>query len=445
MVKSGNVLLPGVAVTAANTLTGKKYSTSTDLDGSFKITVGGKGRYVVRAEFSAFAPVTQEILINDQNRSSKADMAMVLLSRAQKNADQEQRQQIAQQLGGRAGMQQLALSGGGDPGGLAAGGSPDAASMAGAGLPNAGLAAEGGNESVAISGAQGRAEQNMFDPGEMQDRMADLRDQLSRQGGGSGTISLGGATANIQMMGGGGFSGAGGFGGAGGAGPMIIMMGGGGGGRGLRGFNVNKPHGSIFFNYGGSGLDAKPYSLNGQPESKASYNQSRFGVTIGGPLNIPHIYKGGTKTFLFGSYTGSRSTNPYDVFSTVPTLAERSGDFSGLPVQLIDPATHAPLINNQITNINPSAAGLLPFFPAPNLPGNSRNFHFVSASPSDSDTGFIRFNHNFGPQQGGMLGAFGWPERHGRRAIGGGGRRRHSNSSRTRKKEPEQGALVAKH
>src|SRR5579864_4892746 len=107
VVKSGNIPLPGVAMSAANTLTGKKYFTSTDVDGSFKISVTGKGRYVVRAEFSAFAPVTQEILLNDQNRSGKADMAMVLLSRAQKNAEQEQRQQIAQQLGGRAGMQSL--------------------------------------------------------------------------------------------------------------------------------------------------------------------------------------------------------------------------------------------------------------------------------------------------------------------------------------------------
>ena len=433
MVKSGNVPLPGVAVNAANTLTGKKYSTSTDVDGTFKISVGGKGRYVVRAEFSAFAPVTQEVLLNDQNRSGKADMAMVLASRAQQNAEKEQRQQIAQQLGGRAGMQQLALSGGSDPGGMAAGGNPDAASLAGAGLPNAGLAADGGNESVAISGAQGRAEQNMFDPGEMQDRLSDLRDQLGRQGGGSGTISLGGATANIQMMGGGGFGG-GGFGGAG-AGPMIVMMGGGGGGRGMRGFNVNKPHGSIFFNYGGAALDAKPYSLNGQPENKASYNQKRFGATIGGPLNIPHVYKGGTKTFLFGNYSGSRSTNPYDVFSTVPTAAERSGDFSALPVQLLDPVTHTPLLNNQITNINPAAAGLLAFFPTPNLPGTSRNFHFVSASASDSDTGFIRFNHNFGPQQAGLLGALGMGGAGGNRGGGGGGRQGRQQQQQNQKRD----------
>ena len=374
IVKSVNVLLPGVAVSAANTLTGKKYFTSTDLDGTFKISVTGKGRYVVKAEFSAFAPLTQEIVINDENRSGKAEMAMVLLSRAQKEAQQtaqqEQRQQ-AQQLassGRGAAVQQLALSSSGADMGGGTAASTDAASLAGAGLPNAGLGADSGNESVAISGAQGRAEQNMFDPGEMQDRMADLRDQ-SRQGGGGGILAMGGG---------------GGFGG--GAGPMGVMMGGGGGGRGMRGFNANKAHGSIFYNYGGSGLDAKSYSLNGQPETKASYNQNRFGVTVGGPLNIPHIYNGGTKTFIFGNYSGSRSTNPYDVFSTVPTAAERAGDFPGL----------------QITNINPVSAQLLPFIPLPNLPGDVRNFHFVSASPTDSDTGFVRFNQNFGSQQVGF-------------------------------------------
>ncbi|HKV91498.1 MAG TPA: TonB-dependent receptor [Candidatus Angelobacter sp.] len=414
-VKSGNVPLPGVTVSAANTITGKKYLTSTDVDGSFKITVTGKGRYVIKAEFSAFAPVTQEVLINDENRNGKTELAMVLLSRAEQEAQQEQRQQMAQQLGnvGRngGGMQQLALSGagGGDSGGMG-GGNTDAASLTSAGLPNAGLAAEGGNESVAISGAQGRAEDNMFDPGEMQDRMADMRQELALQGG----------AGNIMMVGRGGFGG----GGFGGGGPMIIMMGG-GGGRGFRNFNANKPHGSIFYSYDGSGLDAKPYSLNGQPENKASYNQNRFGATIGGPLNIPHIYNGGTKTFLFGNYSGSRSTNPYDVFSTVPTAAERAGDFSGQPVQLVDPVTHTPLANNQITNLNPSAAQLLAFIPSPNLPGTIRNFHFVSASPSNSDTGFVRFNHNFGAQQPGMFG------------MGRGGRSRRQQQQQNQKKEDE--------
>jgi TonB-dependent receptor-like protein/carboxypeptidase family protein len=418
-VKSGSTPLPGVTVSAANSLTGKKFITSTDVDGSFKLAVTGKGRYVVKAEFSAFAPATQEIVINDENRSGKADLKMELLSRAQQQEQQAQRQQMAQSLNGQRGaMQALSLSGGGQDAGPSIAGN-DAASLAGAGLPNAGLAAEGNNESVAISGSQGRAEQNMFDPGEMQDRLNDLRDELQRQGGGSGTISLNGATANIQIFGGGGFGG-GGFGNAGfaggGGGPMVIMLGGPGGGgggrggRGGRGFNVNKPHGSVFFNYGGSILDAAPYSLSGAPVSKADYNQNRFGATLGGPLNIPHVYHGGLKTFLFGSYTGARNTNPYDIFSTVPTLAERNGDFSSLlagtvPQQLIDPISKAPYANNQLTSMNPAAQQLLNFIPLPNLPGNAKNFHFVSAAPSNMDSAFIRLNHSFGSGPQDMLGA----------------------------------------
>jgi hypothetical protein len=392
VVKSGAIPLPGVSVGAANTLTGKKYLTSTDLDGSFKIVVGGKGRYVVRAEFSAFAPVTQEIVINEQNRSGKADLAMILLSRAQKEApqeDQAQQQQTQQQqrslpasANGRQGMTQLTVTANGGEGGEGAGmpGLNDTASLAGAGLPNAGLAAEGGNESVAVSGNMGRSEEPMFDPGEMQDRMAEMQ----RQGGNP----LNGGPGNIQGLGGGGF-------GVGGGGPMSVMMGGGGargggGGRGFRGFNANKPHGSLFYTYDGSGLDAKPFSLNGQPQEKADYNQNRFGATIGGPLNIPHIYKGGTKTFAFANYTGTRGTNPFNAFSTVPTLDERNG-----------------LFGNQQVAISPISAQLLAFIPQPNLPGTIRNFSFVSAAPSATDTLLLRINHSFGTDQPGAFGARG--------------------------------------
>src|SRR5215510_9147534 len=174
-VKSGTTPLPGVTVTAANTLTGKKYVTSTDVDGSFKIAVGGKGRYVVRSELSAFAPATQEVLINAENRTGKADLAMILQSRVQQ---QEQRQQQVAGAGGRGGLQQLSLSGGDM--GAPTSGSTDVASLSASGLPNAGLAAEGNNESVAVSGAMGRNEMPTFDPGEMQDRIADMRDQMQR-------------------------------------------------------------------------------------------------------------------------------------------------------------------------------------------------------------------------------------------------------------------------
>lgn len=63
-VKAGTVPLPGVAVTATNTLTGKKYATTTDVNGAFAMTIPRDGRYVVKAELAAFATETKEVLIN---------------------------------------------------------------------------------------------------------------------------------------------------------------------------------------------------------------------------------------------------------------------------------------------------------------------------------------------------------------------------------------------
>src|SRR4051812_8155881 len=65
-VKSGTTPLPGVAITAANTLTGKKLSTTTRPDGSFRLTIPGRGRWVVRAELAAFALETKEIVFTPE-------------------------------------------------------------------------------------------------------------------------------------------------------------------------------------------------------------------------------------------------------------------------------------------------------------------------------------------------------------------------------------------
>ena len=42
---------------------------------------------------------------------------------------------------------------------------------------------------------------------------------------------------------------------------------------------------------------------------------------------IPKIINSSANTNYNVSYNGTISRNPYDSFSTVPTLAERSGDF----------------------------------------------------------------------------------------------------------------------
>ena len=63
-VKAGSVPLPGVAVTATNTLTGKRFATTTDVAGTFRMAIPRNGRYVVKAELAAFATVTEEVLLN---------------------------------------------------------------------------------------------------------------------------------------------------------------------------------------------------------------------------------------------------------------------------------------------------------------------------------------------------------------------------------------------
>ena len=65
------------------------------------------------------------------------------------------------------------------------------------------------------------------------------------------------------------------------------------------------------------------------------YRRQDFGGAIGGPLFIPHLYNTSkSKTFFFFSEELREEKTPVDYNQAVPTLAERSGDFSDVcPVQ----------------------------------------------------------------------------------------------------------------
>jgi Carboxypeptidase regulatory-like domain/TonB dependent receptor-like, beta-barrel len=391
LVKSGNMPLPGVAVTATNTLTGQKAVTWTDVTGHYVLQVPANGRYVVRAQMAAFAPLTSEVLINDANRDAQSDLEMVLLSRAPQTAPAgELQNEIASVLGGGGGgngrgFQSLALAQ--SEGASAPGGGLD--QVVPEGMPVPGMSNESPTESVAVSGNTSNPMGSMSSE-EFRQRIQEFREQ---QGG----IAGGGPR--------GGFGGPGGFGG----GPGILVM---RGGRG--GFNINRPHGSVYYSAGNSALNAAPYSLTGQPATKPGYMQNRFGGSLGGPLNIPHVYQGGTKTFFFVNYNGSRNENPYDAFSTVPTADERAGNFSQatitshdsngnlvqLPVQIYNPFTGQLIPNANLQasglTIDSAAQGLLNYIPLPNLPGEAQNFHYVTSVDNHSDDLNVRLIHNFG-------------------------------------------------
>jgi hypothetical protein len=373
IVKSGNMPIPGAAVSISTTSSDHKISVWTDVDGSYAATVPADGSYTVRVEMMAFANSTQQIVIDATHQNVPANFGLTLLSRTHEVVPQPRRPNAA--AGAQRGFQALsALQNAAtqDAGGNAM------SDVVPSGMPVPGIDPNSATESISVSGNSNPL--NSMSGDELQQRINDAR----QNGGGFG--------------GGGGGFGQGGFGGGGGGRPMTIT--------GRRGFDINHPHGSIYYGIGDSALNAAPYALQGEPATNPAYVQNSFGGSIGGPLNIPRIYHGGTKTFFFVNYNGKRGENPFDQFSTVPTLLERQGNFSqttytsgpqaGQPVEIYNPATNAPYLNNTIPLINPVAVGLLPYIPMPNLPGDFQNFHFVTSTTSDSDDLNVRINHTFG-------------------------------------------------
>ena len=414
-VKAGAVPLPGVGVTATNSLTGKKYATTTDVSGSFAMVVPRNGRYVVRAELAAFAAETKEVLINAAGANGGkpeqvAEFSMQLASRVEQ---QEAKQAAVAGAGGATaarGLQALSVTGG-DSGDLA-----DASAGSGnvgAQMPTlSGLGGDAAaNDSVTVNGQMGQTNGLAgYSEDDIRQRIQDVMAQAQRQGGAVGDMANSVAGMLGGMMAGGGFGGpgggAGGFGGGGRGGRG--GGGGGGGGGGFRGFNPTQPHGAIFYQGGNGALNAAPFSVAaalGEPGAvvvKPSSFTNKFGVSFTGSPSIPGVVKASTKQFIFFNVTGQRNINP-DIFNgTVPTLAERAGDFSGLAQTLYDPKTGLPIPGNDLKNaqtpLSPQALALLNFYPAPNVPnaGPQNNYQTVTNAGSNATTAALRFVRNFG-------------------------------------------------
>jgi hypothetical protein len=413
VVKSGNIPLPGVTVTAQNTLTGKRYSTTTDITGTWLLTIPQNGRYVVRTQFAAFAAGSQEALFNaTSSHDQTVTFSLMLASRAAAQQAQEDRQQGAAGAATSAAVdaiRQLAANGAQTLSLVnAMSGETDnqqgTGSAAGAALPSVAGNSDFGGESVAFSGQAGQVSPLA---GVDMDRIRDAVETIRAQGG-------------VPEGGGGLFGGGGGFGGAFGGGGF--GGGGFGGGRGnFRGFNPGQPHGAIFWIGSNSALNAEPFALNGQPQIQPASGTNRFGITFMSAPYIPHLTKPSGKDTLFLTLSGSRSSNPLDEYATVPTDAERGGDFSaaGLP-SIYDPTTgqqfmasgNAGVADGTPNVIPPSrfaksanvgispALALLKYFPEPNLSAASNasgyNYHELTTAQTNSTQLGVRYLRTLG-------------------------------------------------
>ena len=113
---SGKTPLPGVTVTAQNTLTGKRYSTTTNIQGEWSLTIPQNGRYVIRTQFAAFAAGSQEAVLNaTSSHDQTVNFDLMLASRALVQQQQQARQgtgaEDGQDNSGTQAMRQLAATG----------------------------------------------------------------------------------------------------------------------------------------------------------------------------------------------------------------------------------------------------------------------------------------------------------------------------------------------
>ena len=189
-VKSGAVPLPGVTVTAQNSLTGKRYSTTTDLTGAWSLAIPQNGRYVIRTQFAAFAQSAQEALLNASNHDQDVEFQLMLASRAAQQQQREDAQagQVSQAIRQMAsnGAQALnlvsALTGDTESQGGSGGAS-------GAALPSIAGNADFSDQSVAISGQSGSVSPLA---GVDMDRLRDAMETMRAQGGMNGDGGPGG-------------------------------------------------------------------------------------------------------------------------------------------------------------------------------------------------------------------------------------------------------------
>jgi len=143
-------------------------------------------------------------------------------------------------------------------------------------------------------------------------------------------------------------------------------------------------------------LNAAPFSLNGQLDPKPSSDSAHYGINFGGPMIIPKLVNYQRASFYI-TYQGVRSRNPFSKVSTVPSAAERGGDFSSLlasanPTVIFDPTTNAPFANNIIPamRLNSASLGLIPYFPLATTSA-VENYQIVASTPNNNDNLGVRF------------------------------------------------------
>lgn len=166
---------------------------------------------------------------------------------------------------------------------------------------------------------------------------------------------------------------------------------------------TNNFHGTLWEFLRNDMFDATQYPAT----SKQYLKRNQFGASIGGPIRHG-------KTFFFGFYEGYRNHQGETVKSTVPSLAERGGDFGQLCTQaggsfdsngfcsnpngqLFNVFLNQPYAFNQMpssgpSGTNPFSLSLLNLFPQPD-PGSQNTYTSTQPLHDQNDEFGLRVDH----------------------------------------------------
>ena len=160
---------------------------------------------------------------------------------------------------------------------------------------------------------------------------------------------------------------------------------------------TNELHGTVFEFLRNEKLDAKNF-FDSPTAPKPPFKRNQFGFSLGGPIKR-------NSTFLFGDFEGTRIRESATFVETIPTQEQLSGDFSGVPQTVYDPASHDtaanlrnPFPNNVIPGdrIDSVARKASEYYPAPNSPGLTQNWRTASPDNEDDDKWDVRLDQIFG-------------------------------------------------
>ncbi len=185
---------------------------------------------------------------------------------------------------------------------------------------------------------------------------------------------------------------------------------------------TNQLHGSVYDYFVNEAFNAATPWVNAKPTAR----RHDYGVTVGGPVDIPKIYNGHDKTFFFFNWEQYRETETINnILLTVPTAGYRVGNFAqaltgkilgtdplGRPIPeggVYDPQTQQAAPSGQIvrtqfgnnlipvTRLDPVALKIQSLIPNPNQGlGVINNAVFPFPSTRHTEIPAFKLDHSLG-------------------------------------------------